>query len=593
MNLKQYFSLHYQKVIGCILLSLCIAGTLFSFLPLANSEIEKAKVSLIQKSYYQININGKPTLFFSDFKDSTFFHGTYKQDSIAMHKAFLTGYWANRIPFLPSSYGKIVAPWHHRPNKIVNERNQRKLHRLLFHLFIQVDNELGGLQTQNNELSYYLRKHSVQDFGYNKIAEYHERILQKMDSLEQLQKVISSIKPNDKIRIYQINTYRTAAQDTYNTAAQSPKDTLKESEEATFCKRTSTDYQSKTIQLRTQSGLTPLSVFSRLGVKEAIKTINTNKPYGGLSATLATESADYRDATGYYRGEIKNGLPHGYGEFFGKDGAYYNGHFEKGKRDGFGFQVAPHQYLMVGEWKNGVCNGERLTYTESRIYGIDLSKHNHERNKKVYPIHWDRLRITHLGTLSNKTIKGKVNYPVSFIYIKSTEGCTVLNKYYAADYKAARAQGYRVGTYHFFSTTSPGADQADYFLNNSYYKSGDMPVVLDVEPSDAQIEKMGGAEALFKQVRAWMNRLYAKTHKRPVLYISQMFANNYMPLAPDLGDNYLVWIARYGEYKPNIKLAYWQLSPDGRVRGIEGDVDINVFNGYENQWTEFTKKHCK
>ena len=33
-----------------------------------------------------------------------------------------------------------------------------------------------------------------------------------------------------------------------------------------------------------------------------------------------------------------------------------------------------------------------------------------------------------------------------------------------------------------------------------------------------------------------------------------------MPLAPDLGDNYHIWIARYGEYKPNFKLAYWQLS---------------------------------
>ena len=32
-----------------------------------------------------------------------------------------------------------------------------------------------------------------------------------------------------------------------------------------------------------------------------------------------------------------------------------------------------------------------------------------------------------------------------------------------------------------------------------------------------------------------------------------MFANRYLPQAPDLGDNYLVWIARYGEYKPNIK----------------------------------------
>jgi lysozyme len=50
-----------------------------------------------------------------------------------------------------------------------------------------------------------------------------------------------------------------------------------------------------------------------------------------------------------------------------------------------------------------------------------------------------------------------------------------------------------------------------------------------------------------------------------------------------------VWIARYGEYKPDVKLAVWQLSPNGRVDGIHGEVDINVFNGYQSQFDEFIK----
>ena len=50
---------------------------------------------------------------------------------------------------------------------------------------------------------------------------------------------------------------------------------------------------------------------------------------------------------------------------------------------------------------------------------------------------------------------------------------------------------------------------------------------------------------------------------------------------------YRVWIARYGEYKPDVKLIYWQLSPDGRVRGIHRLVDINVFNGYQDEWNEY------
>ncbi len=68
---------------------------------------------------------------------------------------------------------------------------------------------------------------------------------------------------------------------------------------------------------------------------------------------------------------------------------------------------------------------------------------------------------------------------------------------------------------------------------------------------------------------------------RPILYISQRFVNKYLSLAPDLHNNYDVWIARYGEYKPDVNLVYWQLSPDGSVTGIHGHVDINVYNGLE------------
>ena len=57
---------------------------------------------------------------------------------------------------------------------------------------------------------------------------------------------------------------------------------------------------------------------------------------------------------------------------------------------------------------------------------------------------------------------GKVDYPVSFMYIKSTEGRTIRNRYYAADYAAARRHGIPVGAYHFFSPKSSGTVQADF-----------------------------------------------------------------------------------------------------------------------------------
>ena len=74
---------------------------------------------------------------------------------------------------------------------------------------------------------------------------------------------------------------------------------------------------------------------------------------------------------------------------------------------------------------------------------------------------------------------------------------------------------------------------------------------------------------------------------RPILYVNQMFVNNHLSQAPDIKRDYDVWIARYGEYKPDVRLSIWQLCPDGRVTGIQGAVDINVFNGYQSAFEEF------
>ena len=85
----------------------------------------------------------------------------------------------------------------------------------------------------------------------------------------------------------------------------------------------------------------------------------------------------------------------------------------------------------------------------------------------------------------------------------------------------------------------------------------------------------------------WLQMVKRRCGVSPILYINQMFINKYLGLAPDIKRDYDVWIARYGEYKPDVRLAFWQLCPDGRVKGIQGEVDINVFNGYKSQFHEF------
>lgn len=307
--------------------------------------------------------------------------------------------------------------------------------------------------------------------------------------------------------------------------------------------------------------------------------------------TLVTASRT--DSLGTYRGEFNRHLvAEGHGTYLDTANCYYNGHWSAGQRMGWGFAITPGKRLRAGEWKADRYLGERLNYTADRIYGIDISRFQHEKGRTRFNISWNRLRITALGTISKKTVSGTVDYPVSFCYIKSTEGRSLHNQYFNLDYKSARQYGIVCGAYHFWSHTSTATAQAENFLRNTRFSKGDLPPVLDLEPTAAQIQKMGGVAAMFSGVRKWMSMVERRTGTRPVLYVSQTFVNKYLPSAPDIKQKYNIWIARYGEYKPDVRLVYWQLCPDGRVQGIIPKVDINVFNGYRAEFEEFLSKNC-
>ena len=296
------------------------------------------------------------------------------------------------------------------------------------------------------------------------------------------------------------------------------------------------------------------------------------------------------DSIGIYIGDFSQNKAHGHGAYYADNG-YHEGHWENDRRQGFGLQLftpsdeAPR--LRVGEWSKDEFQGERMRYTSERIYGIDIARYQHGRGRRPVPILWDKLRITSIGKKSSHNVSGTADYPISFIYIKSTEGTSVRNKFYVNDYAQARKHGIRAGAYHFFSVKSSGAAQAKHFIQNTLFREGDLPPVLDIEPTKAQIQYMGGPEVMFRHIRVWLKAVEQRTKVKPILYVNQMFVNNYLSAQPDLKRDYRIWIARYSEYKPDLRLTYWQLCPDGRVTGIQGYVDINVFNGYQRQFEEY------
>ena len=305
----------------------------------------------------------------------------------------------------------------------------------------------------------------------------------------------------------------------------------------------------------------------------------------------STATGIRQDSTGTYMGDFRDLKADGHGAYYSIDGSYMEGHWADDRQQGFGIELLTPQgeepRLRAGEWTKGKFQGERMRYTTERIYGIDIAKYQHGKGRRALPIRWDQLRITHVGKRGNQNVSGTADYPVSFVYIKSTEGTSIRNRFYRNDYLQARKRGVRAGAYHFWSVRTGGQQQADFFLKHTLFRDGDLPPVLDIEPSKAQIQQMGGEEKMFRHIRTWLKAVERRTGVKPILYANQLFVNNYLSKQTDLKRNYRVWIARYSEYKPDVRLTFWQLCPDGRVKGIHGEVDINVFNGYQSQFEEF------
>ena len=419
-----------------------------------------------------------------------------------------------------------------------------------YHKTIAPDSlQRARIEAEMDEMRYYLKVHNVSDEGYQFVAQYHRQLLQKA-------KMAS------------------AARDTQKTIP-TRRDTIAAKDRPMIAVKMSGGYW--------KAGHFLTGSLNGKGIARDWKGRIVSAVWNCDTVVYAIRT----DEQGRYIGQMDSLLQAcGQGMMDEWDGCHKEGFWQDDILHGFAFDSSPNHQLRVGEWKEGKFLGERLKYTTERIYGIDISRHQHEKGRKRYGIDFSKLRITSLG--KRHDAQGRT-FPVSFIYIKSTEGTTIRNRYFMSDYMKAKKAGIHVGAYHFFSLKSSAELQAKYFVNHTLFRKGDFPPVLDVEPTDAQIRKMGGDEALMRRIRIFMEYVEKRTGMRPILYVSQMFINRHMANAADIKKKYNVWIARYGQYKPDVRLVYWQLCPDGRVDGITGEVDINVFNGYQNQFQEFVK----
>jgi lysozyme len=163
---------------------------------------------------------------------------------------------------------------------------------------------------------------------------------------------------------------------------------------------------------------------------------------------------------------------------------------------------------------------------------------------------------------------------VRFAFIKASEGRDHVDPAFAWNWQAADSAGIPRGAYHFFTFCQPGRDQAEHFLRVAPPAARQLPPVADVEfvgncaapPEDARIA------AELRDFVAVVSRAHGRP---PILYVTRASARR---IVKDRFPHCPIWI-RDVFLRPHRPWLFWQFADRGRLDGIAGFVDLNVFAG--------------
>lgn len=164
-----------------------------------------------------------------------------------------------------------------------------------------------------------------------------------------------------------------------------------------------------------------------------------------------------------------------------------------------------------------------------------------------------------------------------FVAIRATVGDFMTDPQFYANWNGAKDAGMLVTAYHVVDPLRTPQSQVAHFMNTLNDRVPDLPLVLDCE-LDRGLAKQKIQANIEAQVR-----LLPMT---PLIYTNQSFGNNHM-----LGNcGCELWVANYtAAPEPRLPKWWqtwrlWQHSCTGRIPGIDGDVDLDRFNGNRNEF---------
>ena len=197
--------------------------------------------------------------------------------------------------------------------------------------------------------------------------------------------------------------------------------------------------------------------------------------------------------------------------------------------------------------------------TEKRqLKGIDVSKWN--------------------GRIDWKKVK---KAGIDFCIIRTGYSKTVDYKF-KYNIEEAIENGLQIGVYHFsYATTNAKAkEEAEFCLKliKPYRKYITLGVWFDYEYDSVSYSRRYGVYPTKKSVTSLAKTFCSTVEKNGYstgIYTNLDFSSNYF--TKEVLNKYPTWIAVWGKMNYHGKYAMWQYTDSGRVDGIYGKVDMNIF----------------
>lgn len=165
-------------------------------------------------------------------------------------------------------------------------------------------------------------------------------------------------------------------------------------------------------------------------------------------------------------------------------------------------------------------------------------------------------------------------FPIQFVFVRATVGNDRVDKAFDVNWLGAKDKNIIRGAYHYYRPNENSLEQAALFIKTVRLSKGDFPPVLDIE----KLPKNQSVARLKIGLRRWLEAIEAHYKVKPIIYTGEKYYDDF--LKEEFSD-YLFWIANYNFYRERIEdnWLFWQFTEKGTVLGIEGNVDLNIYNG--------------